>query len=301
MVLTADLTADTDEFDQHVIAHEFGHYIEYNFSARDNIGGTHGLGDKLDPRVAFGEGFGYAFGAIVLNDPVTPRLLRGRHAGLSLNQCSSTFNVNTNPPASPPGTPSGNFGCWCSESSVWSILWDVFDNDGEAGDTVTLGFTPIWNVLVGPQKTTPAFTTIFSFITALKTLNASSAASIDTLVAAQNITSASIDAYGSTEANVPTPFVNLEVLPIYATATLGVPTTLRSTNRGGPTTVDTSATSSAIIASFVSRRMGLVVPSRSPPRRPARSRLVTWTSWSTAHLHLLFIVPQRAVRGRVRF
>ena len=64
------LTEDTDEFDQHVIAHEFGHYIEYNFSRADNIGGAHGLGDKLDIRVAFGEGFGYAFSAIVLNDPV---------------------------------------------------------------------------------------------------------------------------------------------------------------------------------------------------------------------------------------
>jgi hypothetical protein len=68
--LTSNLATDTDEFDQHVISHEFGHYIEFNFSRADNIGGSHGLGDKLDPRVAFGEGFGYAFAAIVLNDPV---------------------------------------------------------------------------------------------------------------------------------------------------------------------------------------------------------------------------------------
>jgi hypothetical protein len=57
IVLSADLSEDTDEFDQHVIAHEFGHYIEHNFSRADNIGGSHGLGDKLDIRVAFGEGF----------------------------------------------------------------------------------------------------------------------------------------------------------------------------------------------------------------------------------------------------
>ena len=240
MVLTADLTADTDEFDQHVIAHEFGHYIEYNFSRADNIGGTHGLGDKLDPRVAFGEGFGYAFGAIVLNDPVTRDSFVDDTLGCPNDQCSSTFNVNTNPSTSPPGIPDGNFGCWCSESSVWSILWDVFDNDGEAGDTVTLGFTPIWNVLVGPQKTTPAFTTIFSFLTELKNLNASSAAAINTLVAAQNINAANIDIFGSQETSVPTPFTSNEVIPIYATATLNVPTTLRTTNRGGPTAIDTS-------------------------------------------------------------
>lgn len=239
MVLTADLTADTDEFDQHVIAHEFGHYIEYNFSRADNIGGSHGLGDKLDARVAFGEGFGYAFGAIVLNDPVTRDSFVDNGFGCPNDQCSSTFNVQSNPPQS--GGVNGNFGCWCSESSVWSILWDVFDNDGEAGDTVTLGFMPIWNVLVGPQRTTPAFTTIFSFITALKDLNPGSAAAINTLVAAQNINGAAIDAFGSTEANVPTPFTNPDVLPIYAQATIGGPqVTLRSVDTGGPTTVDTS-------------------------------------------------------------
>lgn len=241
MVLTADLSADTDEFDQHVIAHEFGHYIEYNFSRADNIGGTHGIGDKLDPRVAFGEGFGYAFGAIVLNDPITRDSFVDDTLGCPNDQCSSTFNVNTNPSTTPPGTPSGNFGCWCSESSVWSILWDVFDNDGETGDAVTLGFTPIWNVLAGPQKDTPAFTTIFSFITALKDLNASSAAAINSLVAAQNISASTIDAYGSTEGNVPTPFTNIEVLPIYAIGnTNGTPIVLRSVDTAGPTTIDTS-------------------------------------------------------------
>ena len=70
IVLSAEVSEDTDEFDQHVIAHEFGHYIEANFSRADNIGGAHAIGDKLDIRVAFGEGFGYAFSAMVLNDPV---------------------------------------------------------------------------------------------------------------------------------------------------------------------------------------------------------------------------------------
>jgi hypothetical protein len=238
MVLTADVTADTDEFDQHVIAHEFGHYIEYNFSRADNIGGAHGIGDKLDARVAFGEGFGYAFGAIVLNQPVTRDSFVDDSFGCPNDQCSSTFNVQSNPPAS--GGVNGNFGCWCSESSVWAILWDVFDNDAEAGDTVALGFTPIWNVLVGTQRTTPAFTTIFSFITALKLQSPGSAAAIDTLVTAQNINSATMDAYGSTETNVPTPFTNIEALPIYSSAIIGAPTTLRTTNRGGPTNVDSS-------------------------------------------------------------
>ena len=52
---------DTEEFDRHVIVHEWGHYFEDTMSRSDSIGGEHGLGDKLDPRVAFGEGFGQYF------------------------------------------------------------------------------------------------------------------------------------------------------------------------------------------------------------------------------------------------
>ena len=236
IVLTADLTDDTDEFDQHVIAHEFGHYIEHNFSRADNIGGAHGLGDKLDPRVSFGEGFGYAFGAMVLNDPITRDSFVDSRCPNS--QCSSTFNVETNPVTTPPGVNS-NYGCWCSESSVWSILWDVYDPTQDANDTLNLGFSGIWGVLTNEQKNTPAYTTIFSFITALKIQSSSNANvvnAINTLVAAQNINSANIDAYGSNENNFPADTIPMvAALPIYTTMTAGGPqATLRTVNDGGP-------------------------------------------------------------------
>jgi hypothetical protein len=241
IVLTADVTADTDEFDQHVIAHEFGHYIEYNFSRADNIGGSHGVGDKLDPRVAFGEGFGYAFGAIVLNDPLTRDSYVDNGLGCPGDQCSSTFNVETNPPTAPPGV-NGNYGCWCSESSVWSILWDIYDQVPDANDSVTLGFIPMWNILINEQRNAAAFTTIFPFITALKTANNSSAALIDTLVSAQNINSAGINAFATNEGNFPADTVpQLASLPIYTTATVGgATTTLRTSNDAGPTVTDRS-------------------------------------------------------------
>jgi hypothetical protein len=230
IALLADLTEDTDEFDQHVIAHEFGHYIEFNFSRADNIGGTHGLGDKLDPRVAFGEGFGYAFAAIVLND----RVARDSFVDTSLArcgavQCSSSFNVETNPPTAQPGNPIGNYGCWCSESSAWSILWDLYDNAADTNDNVALGFQPIWDVLIGPERTTPAFTTIFSFITALKSQNPGSVAAINTLVAAQNIDAATIDAYGSTETHFPSSVPSNAALPLYAVANVGGPAVVMRT------------------------------------------------------------------------
>src|SRR5688572_24662810 len=60
---------DTDEFDQSVIAHEFGHYFEDLFSRSDSIGGDHGgAGDLLDLRVAFGEGWSNAFSSMARGD-----------------------------------------------------------------------------------------------------------------------------------------------------------------------------------------------------------------------------------------
>jgi hypothetical protein len=225
IALMSDLTEDTDEFDQHVIAHEFGHYIEFNFSRADNIGGSHGLGDRLDARVAFGEGFGYAFAAIVLNDPIA----RDSFVQPNGDLVSGGFNIETNPPGM--GDPTG---CWCSESSVWSILYDIHDSASDGNDTLSLGFAPIWNVLINPQRTTPAFTTIFSFTTALKTALPGNAAAIDALVGAQNIDTAAIDAFASTETHVPSGVPANAALPLFTTATIGGgPVVLRTVNDAG--------------------------------------------------------------------
>lgn len=222
IALLSDLTEDTDEFDQHVIAHEFGHYIEEFFSRADSIGGPHALGQRLDPRVAFGEGFGYAFAAIVLNDP----LARDSFVNTSGQSASSGFSVEANP--------TGTSGCWCSESSVFSILYDLFDDDADANDTVALGFQPIWNVLTNSQRTTPAFTTIFSFIAAIKSDQPASANAIDTLVAAQNIDAADIDAFATTETHFPPNVPQAGALPVYTNASIGsaIPV-LRSVNDAG--------------------------------------------------------------------
>jgi len=57
---------DTDEFDTHVIVHEWGHSYEDFMSRSDSQGGSHGFGDVLDPRLAFSEGFCTALSAMIL-------------------------------------------------------------------------------------------------------------------------------------------------------------------------------------------------------------------------------------------
>jgi len=225
--LLSTLTADTDEFDQHVIAHEFGHYIEFNFSRADNIGGQHTFGEKLDPRVAFGEGFGYAFAGIVLNSTDA----RDSYTNNG-NPGSTGFNIETNPPTNPVGAPNEDYGCWCSETSVYSLLWDFYDSAADANDNVALGFAPLWNVLVNEQRTTPAYTTIFPFVTALKNAQPADAGAIDTLLAAQNING--IDEWGTGETHVPTSVPGDVALPLYTTITRGGgAVTLRTVNDEG--------------------------------------------------------------------
>lgn len=63
----ADL--DTDEFDRHVVMHEWGHYLEDRLYRSDTPGGPHSRQSLLDMRVAFSEGFANAFAAMMLDDP----------------------------------------------------------------------------------------------------------------------------------------------------------------------------------------------------------------------------------------
>ncbi len=183
---------DTDEYDEHVIIHEWGHYFEEHFSRSDSIGGDHTIGDVLDIRLVFGEGLGNALSAMILNDPM--------YIDTSGAQQNSGFFINIE-----------NNNCinsgWYSECSVQSILYDIYDpvgvnNSSEANDTLNLGFSAIYNVMVGPQKTTPAMTSIFSFIKGLKGQNPFGGipTSIDSLTSAQNIEPIQ-DIYGSSQIN----------------------------------------------------------------------------------------------------
>ncbi|WP_164021407.1 hypothetical protein [Pyxidicoccus trucidator] len=154
---------DTDEFDSHVIVHEWGHYFEANLSRSDSPGGPHSSGDVLDPRLSFGEGYGNALAAMLLPESMyVDTLWAGSSGGLT----AFGFDAETAPSPTDDPTP-GPF----SESTVMRLLYDLYDSgSNESGyDNVALGLGPIYDVLVGPQKSTEALTTIGSFIAGLRT------------------------------------------------------------------------------------------------------------------------------------
>ena len=197
---------DTDEYDGHIVIHEWAHYFEDKLSRSDSIGGSHSGGQRLDMRVAFGEGFGNAFSGIVTDDPFYRDTSGFRQSSGFNFSVDSNFTVN-------PG--------WYNESSVESILYDLYDSGDETGlDTVSMGFAPLYEVLVGAQKNTPAFTSIFSFIEALRNENPDEVEAIDVLVSDQQINSSEIDLYGSNETNDGS---TSSVLPVYKTVPVDDP------------------------------------------------------------------------------
>jgi len=82
LYLLGDSDTDTEEFDDHVSMHEWAHYFEDNFSRSDSTGGPHRIGQTLDPRLAFGEGFATALAAIALGFPPGHRARKPRQSGL---------------------------------------------------------------------------------------------------------------------------------------------------------------------------------------------------------------------------
>ena len=201
---------DTEEFDDHVIVHEWGHYFEDNFSRSDSIGGAHGIGDLLDMRLAFGEGFATALSGMALNNPSYCDTLWNGSGNLT------GFEIDIE------GEAGGTAG-WFNEISLIKLIYDLWDTDDDGADNSSIGFGPIYTVMTGAQTVTPAFTSIFPFATELKqSLNAQDNSFVDALLTEQNIDS-NIDIYGTTETN-DGPGTPDDILPIYTDLVFGVTT-----------------------------------------------------------------------------
>jgi hypothetical protein len=181
LYILGDAGSDTDEYDNHIIIHEWGHYFESKFSRADSIGGAHTTGDRLDIRLAFGEGWGNAWSAIATDDPIYYDTLgTGQSRGWSMNIENQLAVV--------PG--------FYSEASIQRILYDLYDSNNDGADRLSLGFKPIYDVLVGKQKDTKAFTSIFSFIKGLKDENSASEEAINAILSSENISNID-DIYGN--------------------------------------------------------------------------------------------------------
>ena len=199
LFLLGDSGTDTEEFDDHVSMHEWGHYFEDNFSRSDSIGGSHTIGETLDPRLAFGEGFATALAAIALDNP--------QYCDTSAPMESGGFGLDTE------GENRGPQGYY-NEMSVATLLYDLVDTNVDGTDVGSIGFGPIYNVMTGPQATTDAFTSLFSFATALRNeVQAADLAFVDSQLTRENVDLPGLNEYGDTQTIVPAG--SRDVLPVY--------------------------------------------------------------------------------------
>ncbi|WP_168204028.1 carboxypeptidase regulatory-like domain-containing protein [Aliikangiella coralliicola] len=199
--ILGDANSDTDEYDGHVVVHEWGHYFEGRLSRSDSLGGSHSGSDKLDMRVAVGEGFGNALSGIITDDSFyRDSFGSGQSQG---------FNINVE------SNPTSNQG-WFSEFTVQSLLYDIYDSNNDGADNLSLGFGPIYQALINGEKTTDALTSIFSLANQIKVESPANASAIDALLASQSVIAA--DDFGSTETNNGGDARNL---PVYKAITIG--------------------------------------------------------------------------------
>lgn len=212
ILLVGAANQDTDEYDRHVIAHEFGHYLEHHFSRSDSIGGPHALTDQLDMRLAFGEAWGTAYAAIVTGDAVyTDTFGAGQRQSFSVDVEQRPSRTNPNPG-------------WFNEESLQSLIFDLYDDGRDVPpgslivDDLALGFGPIWRAFTGEQRTTSALTSVFPFVYALKTARRADEPLIDNLTLSQRIAPVN-DVYGTGQTNfgLPTKRTLAEVSPDFNT------------------------------------------------------------------------------------
>mgnify|MGYP000929395764 CR=1 FL=1 len=151
---------DADEYDLHIIAHEFGHYLESKLFRSDAISTYHYAEDVLDPRSAWSEGFGYAVAAIAMNDPWDTDtywesgLRSGRATDISV----------------PP--PQNNHSIY-SEQGVQYFLWQLIDLEKRKDR--------FFKVMTDGHKNTKAFSTLLSFASAYKEAYGSVSPSLSTV------------------------------------------------------------------------------------------------------------------------
>ena len=144
---------DTDHFDDSVIIHEYGHFIEKFYSNLASPNGPHNGDDIIDPRLAFSEAWADFLQAQVRRNPCyrdtsgtvegTPLVLieKDMEDGDSICGSSQSSSSRTDV-ATVEGE--GNF----REFAIARALVDLFDeeNEGEGIDQLTAPFAEFWTL-----------------------------------------------------------------------------------------------------------------------------------------------------------
>ena len=120
--------ADPDEWDDSVILHEVGHFVAARLSRDDSPGGRHD-GGRVDPRLAWSEGFASFHSAWSRGSPLQ---LDSKRTGVQI------VDLETVEVPGGVGTEGGAASGALSEWLVAALLWDLHDRRAEDDDPLAL-------------------------------------------------------------------------------------------------------------------------------------------------------------------
>lgn len=134
-------SSDDDGYDDTVILHECGHYIEDTIGRSDNPGGFHD-GSPTDPNLAWSEGFSTYWSMVITGAPIY--IDTNASGGWSYNGDTSVTRAQA----------AGGIGQDVSEDMVTEILWDLGDAPGTDDDTFSGAHPDVINVQPDYLRTT---------------------------------------------------------------------------------------------------------------------------------------------------
>jgi hypothetical protein len=183
-VLGGDSDVDnTDEFDDAVLSHEYGHFLVDEISRDSSRGGAHNpFTDVLYPTLAQSEGIADALSGIFQSSPFF--LDTARVTGVAPR--AAVFNLEdtqSSVPAPPGLMPRGER----SEATVSEVIWDLFDgleqrNNADA-ETVGLPFSQVLPVL-STLAMSSAYLVLQDFLAAVVSTGAAPLATVQALLGA---------------------------------------------------------------------------------------------------------------------
>ncbi len=155
-------------YDDSVVFHELGHYVDRNLSKSSSPGGSHFLGDgNQDIRLSWGEGLATFLGSCMMEflGYLRPDLyVRTDGTALSFSYEIESLTRNSSLMASSRGS--------TNEIAVTAALWDIVDGpgttDGTPGtddDPLTRPFADVWRVLIQYMPTVASAISVEDFWT----------------------------------------------------------------------------------------------------------------------------------------
>lgn len=132
-------TAQSDEYDDVVIGHEYGHFLMDKLSLDNTPGGAHSSNQQSDPKLAWSEGWATFFA-------ITSQK-RTSYADTKPTGMAVFYDLETLPPEKPKGNKNNALSGDLSEAVVASVLLDLADSSNETNDTISDKGTAIWSIV----------------------------------------------------------------------------------------------------------------------------------------------------------